>query len=252
MGPFDKASLWLKGQAQGFVDANAAFGDRQLASQEELRAGLSGLTVPWMSPFEHLAAAKAPRKDAASEVPLRGPIYPSAAIESGDPYASAEPRDFAGNATWRFPSDKHFDWNRRDPARQQGDGRFGLGYRRNSDGTPRRHDGVDVTMPEGTPVYADRDGQVFFSGTQTGYGLTIEAGPTKPDRSQYAHLSESFVKSGQAVKKGDLIGKSGRSGNLPKGASPHLHYEIYRGGERIDPYRAFLFEEASPNPLPKP
>lgn len=83
------------------------------------------------------------------------------------------------------------------------------------------HEGIDFGVPEGTTIYAPHDGvaKVLDEGNKNyGLSITIE-GPTR--RSQLAHLSESFVTSGQNISQGDPIGKSGKSG-MAEG--PHLHW----------------------------
>lgn len=83
------------------------------------------------------------------------------------------------------------------------------------------HEGIDFGIPEGTPVYAPHDGvaSVKDEGSKN-YGLSIVIDDGKR-RSCLAHLSQSFVASGQTISQGDKIGLSGRSGNT---SGPHLHW----------------------------
>lgn len=92
-------------------------------------------------------------------------------------------------------------------------------------------------MPVGTPLYADRDGVVqrLDRRDAKGYGLQLELGPDSRNRSKYAHLNHAYVNVGQKVKRGDLVGISGNSGNAKRLPAPHLHYETFVDGERVDP-----------------
>jgi murein DD-endopeptidase MepM/ murein hydrolase activator NlpD len=109
------------------------------------------------------------------------------------------------------------------------------------------HTGIDIKCPVGTPVYAAVDGKVCPGGWGSAYGkqIVVDQKPLNdgtPNRiaggwAIYAHLSEVKVKAGQEIKKGDLIGLSGNTGNS---TGPHLHYEVrnqerWTGGKDRDP-----------------
>lgn len=86
------------------------------------------------------------------------------------------------------------------------------------------HAGKDLAAPEGTPVVAALNGRVLSSGLAGGYGLAIELehdGPRR--RTLYGHLSELYVKPGDSVRQGEVIGRVGSTG-LSTG--PHLHFEL--------------------------
>jgi hypothetical protein len=86
------------------------------------------------------------------------------------------------------------------------------------------HAGKDLAAPEGTPVVAALSGQVVSSGLAGGYGLAVEVeheGPRR--RTLYGHLSELYVREGQKVRQGEVIGRVGSTG-LSTG--PHLHFEL--------------------------
>lgn len=88
------------------------------------------------------------------------------------------------------------------------------------------HAGKDFAAPEGTPVVAAMSGRVVSSGLAGGYGIAIELEHQKPlRRTLYGHLSEIYVKSGQQVRQGEVIGRVGSTG-LSTG--PHLHFEFRR------------------------
>ena len=96
----------------------------------------------------------------------------------------------------------------------------------------KQHDGVDIEVPVGTPVLATARGKVTLAGPKEGYGLEIELSHGGGFRTLYAHLSRVSVAPGTIVKKGDVIGYSGRSGLA---STAHLHYEVVKNGKRVDP-----------------
>ncbi|MFL0781415.1 MAG: M23 family metallopeptidase [Prochlorococcus sp.] len=88
------------------------------------------------------------------------------------------------------------------------------------------HAGRDLAAPEGTPVVAAMSGRVVSSGLAGGYGIAIELEHQQPlRRTLYGHLSEIYVKAGQQVRQGEVIGRVGSTG-LSTG--PHLHFELRR------------------------
>jgi len=98
------------------------------------------------------------------------------------------------------------------------------------------HDGVDLYTRTPSIVYAGGDGRIRFVGLQRGYGLTIEITHRNGVVTRYAHLSEAApgVRAGAAVGAGQMIGRTGRSGNA---TAVHLHYEILTDGRPNDPLR---------------
>ncbi|MFY0608374.1 MAG: peptidoglycan DD-metalloendopeptidase family protein [Cyclobacteriaceae bacterium] len=103
--------------------------------------------------------------------------------------------------------------------------------------TRKRHAGVDFSIPKGTPVYATGDGKIRFTKSSfSGYGKQIEIDHGFGYITKYAHLSEFKVKSGQKVKRGELIAFSGNSG---KSTAPHLHYEVKIEGKHVNPVYYF-------------
>ena len=104
-------------------------------------------------------------------------------------------------------------------------------------GAWRLHAGEDLAAPEGTPVVAALSGKVVSSGLAGGYGLAVEVEHQRPlRRSLYGHLSELYVKAGDVVRQGEVIGRVGSTG-LSTG--PHLHFELREpaagGWVAIDP-----------------
>lgn len=99
-------------------------------------------------------------------------------------------------------------------------------------GSHSGHVALDIGAPVGTQVHTTMGGKVVYAGwNNEGYGnlVIIENGPY---RTYYAHLSEIPVKVGQVVEAGKVIGLSGNTGNS---TGPHLHYEVRRNGQQINP-----------------
>ncbi|WAT19343.1 M23 family metallopeptidase [Aurantiacibacter sp. MUD11] len=100
-----------------------------------------------------------------------------------------------------------------------------LGYR-------RMHSGLDFRAGHGTPIYAATDGTVNFAGRNGGYGNFVRIRHSGGLATGYAHMSRIAVRNGEQVRRGQVIGYVGSTG-LSTG--PHLHYEMYRNGQKIDP-----------------
>lgn len=100
----------------------------------------------------------------------------------------------------------------------------------------RKHEGVDIFAPKGTPVLAAADGYVTRTGSNNLGGKVIWLRDhTTGHELYYAHLDEQLVKPGKTVKKGDVLGKVGNTGNA-KSTPPHLHFGIYTNGKgTVDP-----------------
>jgi len=101
----------------------------------------------------------------------------------------------------------------------------------------RPHYGVDFAAARGTPVRAVGDGKVRYSGWRKGgYGRLVEVSHGSDYGTRYAHLQRLArgIRKGVQVKKGQIIGYVGSSG---RSTGPHLHFELYRDGERLDPLK---------------
>lgn len=117
----------------------------------------------------------------------------------------------------------------------------GFGYRRDPfTGRVKFHEGLDISAPTGTPVYAPADGIVTFVGIRNGYGLTVEIKHGDRYITRYAHLSESLVRVGQKVQRGDMIARVGNSG---RSTGPHLHYEVLKDGVPVNPRKFIILGE---------
>jgi murein DD-endopeptidase MepM/ murein hydrolase activator NlpD len=97
---------------------------------------------------------------------------------------------------------------------------------------PEVHRGVDIAVPDGTPVVAMEGGTVAFAGTRSGYGTLVVLQHRGSTRSLYGHLSALRVRTGEHVSAGQVIALSGHSGNA---RGPHLHFEVQRWGAAEDP-----------------
>lgn len=97
----------------------------------------------------------------------------------------------------------------------------------------KSNDGINVAVPEGTPIKAAEDGVVAYSGNELkGYGNLVLVRHSNGYVTAYAHASELLVKRGDPIKRGQVIAKSGQSGEV---ASPQLHFEIRKGSSPVDP-----------------
>ncbi len=112
-----------------------------------------------------------------------------------------------------------------------GDGAFGAKRRGG-----RKHLGIDIRAPIGEPVYASKSGMAFRGNVPHGYGKYVMIAHPDGTETMYGHLSDWNVISGDKVGRGDVIGFVGKTGNANvKAIEPHLHFEIRRRGEPIDP-----------------
>ncbi|HEU0084317.1 MAG TPA: LysM peptidoglycan-binding domain-containing M23 family metallopeptidase [Bradyrhizobium sp.] len=156
------------------------------------------------------AAAEPPAKEKARLA--QASTTPEAAVTEA-PVKTAE-------ATGALPT---FRW----PVR----GRVVTGYGAKTNG--KSNDGINVAVPEGTPVKAAEDGVVAYSGNELkGYGNLVLVRHSNGYVTAYAHASELLVKRGETIKRGQVIAKSGQSGEV---GSPQLHFEIRKGSSPVDP-----------------
>lgn len=162
------------------------------------------------------AAAPAPQQTAPTRVASVG-ATPLAA-------APAKPAPAAPTETASLPSEASaptadFRW----PAR----GRVISGFGTNG------NEGINIAVPQGTPVKAAESGVVAYAGNELkGYGNLVLIRHDNGYVSAYAHNGELAVKRGDKVKRGQTVAKSGQSGNVN---SPQLHFEIRKGSSPVDP-----------------
>jgi murein DD-endopeptidase MepM/ murein hydrolase activator NlpD len=97
----------------------------------------------------------------------------------------------------------------------------------------QQNDGIDVAVPENTPIKAAEDGVVAYAGSELkGYGNLVLVRHPNGYVTAYAHAKELLVKRGDQIKRGDVIAKSGQSGNVD---APQLHFEVRKGSAPVDP-----------------
>jgi murein DD-endopeptidase MepM/ murein hydrolase activator NlpD len=161
-------------------------------------------------------AAPASRMAAAGGAPQSARLAQATATEDA---ADATPAK-ATEATGALPT---FRW----PVR----GKVITSYGAKTNG--KSNDGINLAVPEGTPVKAAEDGVVAYSGNELkGYGNLVLVRHSNGYVTAYAHASELLVKRGDTIKRGQIIAKSGQSGEV---GSPQLHFEIRKGSSPVDP-----------------
>lgn len=109
------------------------------------------------------------------------------------------------------------------------------GFGRRTDpflGRPATHTGIDLSAYSGTEVFATGAGRVTFAGSNGGYGRMVEIDHGDGLSTRFAHLSSISVRVGETVGIGTIIGRSGSTG---RSTGPHLHYEVRRNGQAVDP-----------------
>ncbi|MBB2964778.1 murein DD-endopeptidase MepM/ murein hydrolase activator NlpD [Methylobacterium sp. R2-1] len=158
---------------------------------------------------ESKEAAKEAAKPPAKETAPAAPVKVASADASAPIPAAAAPQAPAESFRW--------------PAK----GRIINGY--GSSG----NEGINIAVPEGTPVKAAEDGTVAYAGSDVkGYGKLVLVRHNNGYVSAYAHNGELDVRPGEKVKRGQTIAKSGATGNV---TSPQLHFELRKGATPVDP-----------------
>lgn len=109
--------------------------------------------------------------------------------------------------------------------------------------TVKFHYGLDFAAPQGTPIYATADGKVTTAGnTGNGYGNYVVIDHGYGYKTLYGHMVRVKARNGQEVKRGEVIGWVGSTG---KSTGPHLHYEVHKYDQKIDPIY-FFYNDLSP------
>jgi len=99
----------------------------------------------------------------------------------------------------------------------------------------QQNDGINIAVPENTPIKAAEDGVVAYAGNELkGYGNLVLVRHSNGYVTAYAHAKELLVKRGDQVKRGQVIARSGQSGNVN---APQLHFEVRKGASPLDPTR---------------
>ena len=109
--------------------------------------------------------------------------------------------------------------------------------------TTKFHAGLDFSAPQGTPIYATADGTVTTAGsTGNGFGNHVVIDHGYGYETLYGHMVRVKSKTGQLIKRGEVIGWVGSTG---KSTGPHCHYEVHKNGEKIDPIY-FFYNDLTP------
>jgi murein DD-endopeptidase MepM/ murein hydrolase activator NlpD len=139
------------------------------------------------------------------------------------------------------------------PVKGRSDQAIGSFWGNERDGGTRRHEGVDIFAPRGTPALAATDGYVTRTGESRLGGLVVWlADAHSSQHLYYAHLSKQLVRPGQQVRAGDTLGLVGNTGNA-RTTTPHLHFGIYRSGRgAVDPWPFLHREDPVPTALAGP
>jgi murein DD-endopeptidase MepM/ murein hydrolase activator NlpD len=177
-------------------------------------------------------AAPAPVQQAQAPAPAPQP-KPERVASLGTPPVSSSPVQPAApapqptrpdpNQTAALPANPSTDLDFRWPARGRVISGFGSGG----------NEGINISVPEGTPVRAAESGTVAYAGSELkGYGNLVLIRHDNGYVSAYAHNGELAVKRGEKVKRGQVVAKSGQSGNVN---APQLHFEIRKGSTPVDP-----------------
>lgn len=165
-------------------------------------------------PIEESAAPQEPAEPAVVHVDYDGPAMPvNASMDRYRLGLAATTSPVAGAEGWWISSD--YGW-REHPV--YGDDRF--------------HNGVDIAVNDGTGIECFADGVVDYIGESPIYGLYTQIDHGNGVTTFYAHCSELLVQQGQSVKMGDIIVRSGESGNA---TGPHLHFELKKDGVLLNP-----------------
>jgi len=144
--------------------------------------------------------------------PLDVASLPAGAASAPEPDPTLLPRK-GGNATLQWPLK-------------------GVLYRGFGVKQGQRHDGIDLSAPEGTLVRAAASGEVIYTGNQSGYGTIVILRHPGSLITLYAHNSAVLVKDGDRVESGTPIAKVGQTGRT---TGPHLHFEVREGTRPRDP-----------------
>jgi murein DD-endopeptidase MepM/ murein hydrolase activator NlpD len=187
-------------------------------------------------PSAHMSAAKPKAPPATNQVAQEntgkpGPPAPSKKPENVLIHGPALGPEAAPSKVPSKPSDEpvgtlaKFRW----PAT----GRVIAGFGPTANG--QQSDGINIALPENTPVKAAEDGVVAYAGSElTAYGNLVQVRHSNGHFTVYAHTKEILVKRGDLVKRGQPIARSGQTGNVN---SPQLHFQVRKGATPLDPMK---------------
>ena len=177
------------------------------AKAEEHKAKLAAEKQAKAAKLAEAKAAQEAHKAAAAKAPAKAEVLAS------------RPTDPDQTGSLPPAAAEDFRW----PAR----GRIISAYRKGG------NEGINISLPEGTPVRSADAGTVAYAGSELkGYGNLVLVRHANGFVSAYAHNGALLVKRGQTVTRGQVIAKSGQTGNV---SSPQLHFELRKGATPVDP-----------------
>lgn len=182
---------------------------------------------PIQQPAPRIAAAPAPKVET-TPVATAKPKATQTVAQNGAPTANlvspaADPMPESAPTGTTGGSSVSFRW----PVK----GRIADGFGPKAAGG--QNDGINISVPHGTPIKAAEDGVVAYAGSELkGYGNLVLVRHSNGFVTAYAHASELGVKKGETVKRGQVIGKAGQTGNV---TSPQVHFEVRKGATPVDP-----------------
>jgi murein DD-endopeptidase MepM/ murein hydrolase activator NlpD len=181
------------------------------------------------------AAAPKPQQVAASAAPAKpGAPTKLASVDKAQVVIPSETSDETGATAAGAPA---FRW----PTR----GRVIAGFGAKVNGIS--NDGIDLAVPEGTPVRAADDGVVAYAGSELkGYGNLVLVRHANGFVTAYANASELMVKRNDQIHKGQVIAKSGQTGTA---ANPQLHFEVRKNSTPVDPIQYLPSDKTASAPL---
>jgi murein DD-endopeptidase MepM/ murein hydrolase activator NlpD len=111
----------------------------------------------------------------------------------------------------------------------------GFGWRKDPfTGQREFHRGIDIVAPDGTEIRAPADGVISRSGRFPALGRSLDIAHGYGYVTRYAHMKDIARRTGDRVRRGDVIGRVGSTG---RSTGPHLHYEVFRDGRRVNPWK---------------
>jgi murein DD-endopeptidase MepM/ murein hydrolase activator NlpD len=181
--------------------------------------------APVQPPRQNVAAAQPASPPVSKQSPKIAQVEPAASARVVTPAAdpAPEPQTTSSTPSANASGTPSFRW----PVKGRVIEAFG------KKGNGQQNDGINVAVPEGTPIKAAEDGVVAYAGNELkGFGNLVLVRHQNGYVTAYAHASELSVKKGETIKRGQVIGKAGATGNVQ---SPQLHFEVRRGATPVDP-----------------
>lgn len=196
-------------QAKGSGAPGAAKIEQALDAAREIRSAAGASSVPTKKTADEAKVVGKPSRDAKTpSLPINEQSRPHAHTAGAEKDVPLK-MPVSGTVTSKFGT-------RRDPIH----------------GGHRRHKGIDIAAPRGTPIEAAATGTVVFAGQQGGYGKTVIIELPDGKRTRYAHAEELLVGVGDEVQAGQVIATVGATG---RATGPHLHFEVTENGRAVNP-----------------